>query len=244
MPDMDAQGLLTEFGDELILASRPPKRTASAETLRAVAHKSATRHHLRRAKAEATLASILPPLIAPGDSWHVISHGDIDALSYLRHAITGAGYFDTVLLSTWCMAMPDITEIRAFIDAGKIDAFSLYVGEIFPNQYGDEFAAAKQLADDFGSRICVARNHSKVILAANHSLGLYLAMEGSANVNTNPRIEQTTLTNDRALHDFYADFFAGLKTIVRQGDAGAAGARAGRLAPVGERADQARPADH
>lgn len=39
------------------------------------------------AKAEAELATLLPERIADGDSWHVISHGNIDALSYLHHLL-------------------------------------------------------------------------------------------------------------------------------------------------------------
>ena len=39
-----------------------------AETRRAVAQKSANRHHMRRANAESTLAEILPAQIAPGES--------------------------------------------------------------------------------------------------------------------------------------------------------------------------------
>ena len=36
---------------------------------------------------EALLADLLPPTFDEGDTWDVISHGNIDALSYLRHAI-------------------------------------------------------------------------------------------------------------------------------------------------------------
>jgi hypothetical protein len=34
-------------------------------------------------------------------------------------------------------------------------------------------------------------------------------------VNTNPRIEQTTLTRSRALFDFYFEFYRGLRSIDR-----------------------------
>ena len=54
---------------------------------KARATKSANRHHMRRATAEATLKEILPAVIEPGDSWHVVSRGDIDSLSYLRHVL-------------------------------------------------------------------------------------------------------------------------------------------------------------
>jgi hypothetical protein len=168
----------------------------------------------RRAKSEAHLAEILPPIIEDGSSYHVISHGDIDALSYLAHALC-AVTFDRVILSTCCMAQADIDQLSAWLDESLIGRLDLYVGEIFPSQYGDEYIAARRLVDAFGGRLVVARNHSKVIAASNDETGYALVTESSANVNTNPRIEQTTLTASRALFDFYAEFFAGLETIDR-----------------------------
>lgn len=174
-----------------------------------------SRHQLRRAKAEADLAELLPPKFAPGDSWHVISHGNIDALSYLRHALAGVTHFDFVLLSTWCIASEDMIELQAWLDAGRIDQLTLAVGEIFPSQYGDEHALALQLVASYGARLIVARNHSKVILASLEADDYHPVMEGSANVNTNPRIEQTAIHCDRALLEFYRDFYHGLRSIDR-----------------------------
>lgn len=174
-----------------------------------------SRHQLRRAKAEADLAELLPPKFPAGESWHVISHGNIDALSYLRHALAGVTHFDFVLLSTWCIASEDMIELQAWLDAGRIDRLTLAVGEIFPSQYGDEHALALRLVESYGARLIVARNHSKVILASLEADDYYLVMEGSANVNTNPRIEQTAIHCDRALLEFYRDFYHGLRSIDR-----------------------------
>lgn len=173
------------------------------------------KRQIRHAKAEAQLTSILPKRIDPGDSWHVISHGDIDSLSYLTHALAGVSHFDYVAISTWCIAKADIEQIESWLDTGRIDQFDLYAGEIFPSQYGDEYAQALTLADRYGAHIVIARNHSKITLAGNDADSYYLAMESSANVNTNPRIEQTAIHCDRALFDFYRNFFSGLRSIDR-----------------------------
>jgi hypothetical protein len=172
------------------------------------------RMQLRRAKGEKSLAEILPARFEAGDSWHVISHGDVDALSYLAHAIK-ATHFDYVALSTWCIARADIEQITAWLDAGLIDQFELYAGEIFPNQYGDEYELMQGLVRTYGSRMVVAKNHSKVTLACNLEENYYLAIESSANVNTNPRIEQTAIHASRELFEFYKEFFCGLKSIDR-----------------------------
>lgn len=185
-----------------------------SETARAVS--TAQRKNVRRAKAEATLADLLPPKIAPGDSWHVISHGDIDSLSYLAHLIAGVSHFDHVSVSTWCMARADLDRLAEWVDTGRIDRLDFYVGEIFPNQYGDEYARLLEMCDAFGCRVVVARNHSKVMLMANAAESYYVVAESSANVNTNPRIEQTALHASRELYDFYLDFYAGLKSIDRR----------------------------
>jgi hypothetical protein len=195
-----------------IRASQAQDRVAAG---RARATKAQSRHQFRRAKAEATLKDILPATFTAGDSWHVISHGDIDALSYLAHAIQGVSHFDYVALSTWCIAKPDIDQIAAWLDAGRIDTFELYAGEIFPNQYGDEFEAMQQLCQTYGCKLVIAKNHSKITLASCEAFGTYLAMESSANVNTNPRIEQTAIHANKDLFEFYREFFTGLRSIDR-----------------------------
>lgn len=206
---------LALFPAALLAAVQTPDE-ALDDQAQARAARVAARIHARRAKSEAHLADILPARFADGDSWHVISHGDIDSLSYLAHALSSVTHFDHVAISTWCMARADLDQLSTWLDAGRIDQLDLYVGEIFPSQYGDEYARALEMADLYGCRVVVARNHSKVMLMASTGEGYYLITESSANVNTNPRIEQTTITASQALYDFYAEFFAGLKTIDRR----------------------------
>ena len=183
------------------------------EAERARATKSANRHHMRRATAEATLAELLPATFATGDSWHVISRGDIDSLSYVRHVLAGVSHLDHVLMSTWCIAKNDLTEIAGWIDSGKIEQFDLYAGEIFPGSYGDEYEQMMKMCEIYGCRLVIAKNHSKVTLLRNAADAYYLTVESSANVNTNPRIEQSTVHASHELHAFYLDFFSGIKSI-------------------------------
>ncbi len=173
----------------------------------------ASKIQTRRANAEKHLADILPARFTPGESWHVVSRGDIDSLSYLRHALNGTTHFDHVLLSTWCIAKPDLQEIEHWLDAGRIDQFELYAGEIFPSQYGDEYETMLRLCDTYGARMVVARNHSKITLASNLAEEYRLVVESSANVNTNPRIEQSAIHCSDELHAFYLEFFHGIRSI-------------------------------
>lgn len=211
--------LFSDFDPSAIAAIRAGIERDKAVSGQARAVKAAHRHQLRRAKAEKTLAEILPARFQPGDSWHVISYGDIDSLSYLRHALSGTTHFDHVILSTWCIARADLEEIASWLDSGRIDHFELYAGEIFPAQYGDEYEQMQQICDTYGARLVIARNHSKVTLAANLAEGYHLVIESSANVNTNPRIEQSAVHCDADLYTFYAEFFHGLKSIDRASSA-------------------------
>ena len=197
----------------IIAHAASEKQQMGGGTARAA--RAAQRLQVRRAKAEAHLADILPQRVAAGESWHVISHGDIDSLSYLQHAINGVPYFDYVLISTWCIQRADLEQIARWLDAGRIEQFDLYAGEIFPNQYGDAYEYMQELQELYGCRIVIARNHSKITLASLAEEDYYLAIESSANVKTNPRIEQTAVHASRDLFDFYQEFFHGIRSIDR-----------------------------
>lgn len=213
---MMMHGLFDGFDPAEIAAIADARILEVAQAGAARAQKARQKMHLRRAKGEAALASMLPERFTDGDSWHVMSHGDIDALSYLAHAIK-ATHFDYVAISTWCIARPDLEQIETWLESGRIDRFDLYAGEIFPSQYGDEYEYMLSMAGRYDCRLVIAKNHSKITIASNVEEDYYLAMESSANVNTNPRIEQTAIHASRDLFAFYKEFFSGLRSIDRAG---------------------------
>ena len=213
--DMTPISLFPEFDSADVAAIEAGLAASQQATGQAQAIRRTSRHQNRRAKAEARLSEILPARFEAGESWHVLSHGDIDSLSYLRHALNGVSHFDYVLMSTWCIAKADLDEIAGWLDTGKIDQFDLYAGEIFPSQYGDEYEQMMRMADIYGCRMVIAKNHSKITLAEQKATNYRLCIESSANVNTNPRIEQSTIHADGDLFEFYREFFHGLKSIDR-----------------------------
>lgn len=159
------------------------------------------------------LGEILPEILETGVTYHVISHGDIDALSYLAHVVKSQP-LDSLLISTWAMAASDVVLLTRWCDEGRITGpISFAFGEHMASEYGDIFAQANELSNYTGGVCKIARNHSKIMLMRNESAGFWLVSESSANLNTNPRIEQTCLTTSRDLYDFYADFFAGIVSI-------------------------------
>lgn len=189
------------------------EQRAHAADVKAVAIKrKAQRLTLRRAKTEAVLLDILPKTLENDHSYHVTSHGDVDALPYLIH-ILRAQPLDRLLLATWCMSMADIDYLRGELEAYRLDKIDFVLGEIFPSSYTDEYEAIQRMERDGMATMKIARCHAKVMAGSHAASGFYFAMESSANVNTNPRIEQTAIHTSRALHDFYVEFFDGLKSI-------------------------------
>lgn len=172
------------------------------------------RREFRRANSANQLAELLPEHLADGVSYHVISRGDVDDRSYIEHVLRHQP-LDRLLVSTWCMAMDDLEFFEACIHAGSIGALDFYVGEIFPAQYPDEFLRLTKMAARLPVTFAVARNHSKIMAGLHAASGYFVVSESSANVNTNPRIEQTTLTRCETLYWHYREFFDGIRSIHR-----------------------------
>lgn len=179
------------------------------ETVQSFARMS-ERHFERRVKSELALQETLPWHFENGYSYHCISHGDVDSLTYLR-AIVKQQKIKYVLLSTWCMAITDVEEIKSWLDKGYIERIDFYCGEIFQKQYAGVYKFMKENCIVENARVCICRNHSKVM--AGYGERFDFVIESSANVNTNPRIEQASIHIDTKLADFFKEFYDGLNSF-------------------------------
>lgn len=211
-PDDLQLDLLPEFDFEEHAAA---EQTRAIDQRQASAVRTRARINARRARSEAHLAEILPAQIADGDAWHVLSAGDVDSLSYLAHLLK-TQRMDYVMLSTWCMAAEDVARLGAWLADGSIGRLDAYVGEIFPNQYSDEHAALCATVRPAGGRVCVFRNHSKIYLC--RAGARHWVIESSANINTNPRAENTIITADADLYLHHLAYFNGVRSFARDFD--------------------------
>lgn len=59
-------------------------------------------------------------------------------------------------------------------------------------------------------RVAVFKNHSKIYAGYNAADSFYFDIQTSANINTNPRTEQGSITVDKGLFDFYKEYFDGI----------------------------------
>ena len=63
------------------------------------------------------------------------------------------------------------------------------------------------------------RNHSKIFAGFGKDLGGFdFVIESSANVNTNPRTENTVITINGELARFYKEFFDGINSFSKDFD--------------------------
>ena len=62
-------------------------------------------------------------------------------------------------------------------------------------------------------RAAAFKNHSKISGGCNYDEGFYFGIQTSANINTNPRTEQGSITVDKGLFEFYKDYFDGIRSF-------------------------------
>lgn len=161
-----------------------------------------------RIMSEANLSDALDWHMEEGCAYHVISYGDVDSLTYLRH-IVKQQRLRYVLLATWCMATSDAKEMREWVSRGDVGRFDFYVGEIFKSGYRGCLEVLDEICKATGGRTARIRNHSKLMAFFGERFSGVI--ESSANVDTNPRIEQTCITINRDIAVFYKDFFDQMK---------------------------------
>lgn len=170
-----------------------------------VSHRGGKRHISRKAASEAALESSLNWHFRDGDCYHCFSFGDVDSMSYFKHVLKQQ-HVNYLALSTWCMAGEDVGDMLKWHRQGLLGRVDLFVGEIFRGSYPEVYDMAQELIRECGGRLVVFRNHAKVMAIKGERFDCLI--ESSANVNTNPRSENTVLTVDSALVDDYVRLFS------------------------------------
>lgn len=195
--------------------SKKAQLCSKCQTPIAMGLKRKTKHIYRRAFSETRLLEILERDFTPGASYHCISAGDIDSLSYLKFVIHQQP-LDYLLFSTWCMATEDILQLDEWIDAGKIKRLDAYAGEIFQASYSEQFDRLKPVVRKTGGWVAVFRNHTKIYAGIGKKFAF--AIESSANINTNPRAENTVITVGMDGFEFYKAYFDKIISFNREFD--------------------------
>lgn len=191
--------------DEKVNGKRTHRRTKLCTEL-------SQRYEYRRAFSEVRLLEAMQYVrLQNGCTYNFITAGDVDSLSYLK-VVLNQHDLDYVLCSTWCMSAEDILQLQLWYEQKCIKKLDLYLGEIFPGSYRVEWTMIKKFYEEHpeAGRVAVFKNHSKIYAGCNVADGFYFGIQTSANINTNPRTEQGSITVDKGLFDFYKDYFDGI----------------------------------
>lgn len=175
-----------------------------------IAHRYGHRHMTRKAASEAALSEQMDWYFREGDCYHCFSFGDVDSLTFFKHVLRQQRV-QYLALSTWCMAGEDVDDLRQWHRRGRLGRVDFYVGEIFPGSYPEVYDAVLDFLPECGGRLVVFRNHAKVMVVVGERFDCLI--ESSANVNTNPRSENTVITVDRQLVADYIELFNGVRSF-------------------------------
>ncbi len=170
-----------------------------------VSHRMGKRQIWRKAASEAALEQAMPWHFQEGDCFHCFSFGDVDSFSFFKMVLRQQP-IQYAAISTWCMAGEDVTDLRRWHAKGMVGRVDFFVGEIFKGSYPDVYSAVMEFLEECGGRLVTFRNHSKVMAIEGDRFDCLI--ESSANVNTNPRSENTVLTVDRDLVAEYIKLFS------------------------------------
>lgn len=161
------------------------------------------RRRYERVLREQALLDVLREHPAAGESVHVVSEAKFDFWTWVPAMLRWINRTESLYCSTWTLSRTNAVELFEVWDAGKIGLAHFLTGTYFKRR---ETAVYSLLLDGIrrrGGRYRAFQNHAKVTLLDNAGLGVWLVVEGSANLTSNPRTEQYVITNDRGLWEFH-----------------------------------------
>lgn len=196
-----------DLGAALGIEPEPQNETTPAASQGSikVSHRMGARQLWRKASSEKALEAAMPWHFQEGDCYHCFSFGDVDSFTFFKMVLRQQP-IKYAAISTWCMAGEDVTDLRRWHERGMVGRVDFFLGEIFKSGYPDVYRAVQEFIQECGGRMVIFRNHSKVMAIEGERFDCLI--ESSANINTNPRSENTVLTVDRELTGEYIQLFS------------------------------------
>jgi len=149
-----------------------------------------------------TAADLVDELPKPGETIHAVSDGKFDYWNIVPVTIQLlGGHIGELWGSTWTMNRNNVAEMLELFDAGKIKSVAIITGTYFKRRESAVYAMILSGLVARKQRFAAFENHTKILLMENGTD--HITVEGSANFTANPRFEQFTMSNDRALFDFH-----------------------------------------
>lgn len=203
IPDIELDDILLTFGDEE--KKKSPKKKPNEEKSIKISHRLGLRNVQRKIASEKALEDSLNWHFNEGDSYHCFSFGDVDSFSFFKH-ILKQQKIEYAALSSWCMAGEDVLDLMKWHEQGYIKRVDFFLGEIFQGSYPEVYDLVVDFVKKCNGRLVIFRNHSKVMIIKGEKFDCLI--ESSANINTNPRSENTVITVDKDLVNEYIELFS------------------------------------
>ncbi len=168
------------------------------------AHRAELRRRFARVQEQEGLLDVITRPPAPGEQIHVISGSRFDFWTWCPAMITWLGTTRDVYITTWIVSRNIVTELFEVWDGGKITGrVNVITGLYFKRRETAVYAQLLTGLRKRGGRYRAHPNHAKILLLNNPEQNAWLVVEGSANFTANPQMEQSVITNDRALYEFH-----------------------------------------
>ncbi len=203
----------TDFGDgaagDLLFDSILGDEEQGLESTKSIASRSIKmmlKRRMFRIKQQDYLRNIIKEPPEPAWQYHVVSANKFDFWTWVPVMIDWIGTTDDLYCSTWSVNRSSIVDMFKIWDEGKITGtVGFLLGIYFKRRAPDVYATLVNGLLQRGGRSKAFETHAKFMLLNNAAKNVWLTIEGSANLNGNPRMEQYVITNDRSLYDFYRD---------------------------------------
>lgn len=145
-----------------------------------------------------------------GHAYHIITGGHVDLLAHLGWLMVHWPRIESLMMSCWAISGANILLLEGMLQRGEIGHLTLIVGDVFKSKYVMEWRKLQELEQSgLIDGVYCANIHSKYMLIRTDD-GHKIVVESSANCNMNPRVEQTVVTLNGGLYDFYASYYLGM----------------------------------
>jgi hypothetical protein len=206
---------LPSIDDDLSWFDNPAQFETTAKTKTRII-RSRLKHLTKLATSKEEAEEVFTICPKPGECLHAICNGTFDHFVLLPIFIELlGGQITSFYGSTWTMNRNNALDLLALYDNGAIGEINLLTGNYFKRREQAVYATVLEGLLERGQRFVSFANHTKImLLQADEN---YLSIEGSANFTSNPRLENTTITNDRAVWEFHVGW---MREILDDGKAG------------------------
>ena len=138
--------------------------------------------------------------LSHGSEVFVLTQGQFSLFDVMEYLLEVAGPAD-VNIATWTAAGADTKQAKIFLKNGKIKSIRWVVDRSFMAR---QPSYCQILLDEFGDCIRTTRAHAKFITVINDDWAF--AVRTSMNLNSNPRIEDVEISEDRDLANYLVKF--------------------------------------